>query len=214
MLSTAKSSTARNFRMVIEDETDFIHKVRNKFHRKRNHLAAIKVQAFARGVVVRRWYRPMRDMIVNAVTKIQNFLRMTWVRCHFKQYIRDLKYNSATTIQKFTKGFLAHKEWKDKMHKAIIDNLLEQFQHMKLKLQTDAQIRIGFAWRSYKRRKALRKAIKKKAKEGKAKKKAKKTVGGVASTLVRQVAQAMEQQPPKGKKTSPKASPKLSQTQV
>lgn len=54
----------------IDDEIDFIHKVRNIYLKKRNYEVATKIQAFCRGCLTRGWYREFYKDKVGKVIKI------------------------------------------------------------------------------------------------------------------------------------------------
>ena len=134
-------------------------------------------------------------------------MRMKWARRAFLKYIHDSRYNAAIRIQKYLKGYLIHKKWKDVLHDAVISRLSAHFRELKLKLHTDSQIKIRFAWRLHRRRKLLKKAKKKKQESGVKVKKGKKmrdSVGGLLQKQVSQLAEAIPQPRATIKKRSPK----------
>lgn len=53
VLSSTKTNVSKSSRLIIEDETDFIHKVRNRYFKKRNNDTASYLQAFVRGCLTR-----------------------------------------------------------------------------------------------------------------------------------------------------------------
>lgn len=170
-------------------------------------MAAAKIQAAARGFLTRCWYRRLYATQVGAAIRVQSMMRMKWARRRFLKYIHDVRYNSATCIQKFLKGYLIHKEWKQVMHESVINRLSAHFRELKLKLHTDSQIKIRFAWRLHQRRKQLKKAKRlKKEAAAKAKKQGKKIKAGLGSALAEEVARKVEEAAPprKGSKRSPK----------
>ena len=61
---------------IIEDEYDFIKKVKKKFIRKRNNEAATKIQSFMRGCITRSWARSYMQRKIGAVVKIQAYIKM------------------------------------------------------------------------------------------------------------------------------------------
>lgn len=69
-MASTKSSSRNAHKMVIADEADFIHKVRNKFCKRRNNMAAVLIQAAARGYITRCWYRRLYEAKVGAVIRV------------------------------------------------------------------------------------------------------------------------------------------------
>ena len=79
-------------KLTIDDEADFIHKVRNKYLFKRNHDAAIKIQSLARRFLVRCWYCRLYEKHVGAAIMLQKNMRMKLLRRKFLGYIDDSRY--------------------------------------------------------------------------------------------------------------------------
>ena len=74
--------------MTIRDEADFIHKVKNKYHKRVNNELATKIQAAARGWMARQWYKNYRMARMFLVIKIQSIFKRKMMR---KKYLRDLE---------------------------------------------------------------------------------------------------------------------------
>jgi hypothetical protein len=98
---------------------------------------------------------------------------MVVMRRKFKMTLQLVYYKSALRIQKFTKGFLVHRKFKEKIHRIVIDKMMVYFRKLRIELHTNSKIIIWHAWRLYKRRKAAKAEKKKKAAEAKAKKQGK-----------------------------------------
>ena len=56
-------------------------------------------------------------------------------------------------IQKYVKGYVVYKEWKEIVHNQIIDSMAEHFRKIRIQLQTNSQIRIRYNWFKYKKEK-------------------------------------------------------------
>ncbi len=82
--------------MTIRDEADFIHKVKNKYHRRVNNEMATKIQAAARGWIVRQWYKNYRMARMFLVIKIQSIFKRKMMR---KKYLRDLEARKQKSAQ-------------------------------------------------------------------------------------------------------------------
>lgn len=188
MASSRRLSTfTTTKKLVIEDEADFLHKVRNKYLQKRNDQAATKIQSLARSFLVRCWYRPYYAERRGAAVMLQKNVRMILYRRRFLDHLDATKCDAATRIQKYLKGFLTHRKYKEVLHETVIARLRQHFRELKLKLHTDAQIKIRFAWRLHKRRKTL-KTAKQKKKEAELKaKKTKKLKNDLRDAFMRQV---------------------------
>lgn len=66
-------------------------------------------------------------------------------------------------LQRYSRGYMTHKKYKNILHRAIIDRMMDHFHREKERLGLDLKIKLWFAWKLKKRRKAI-KAAKKKAK--------------------------------------------------
>lgn len=93
----------------IEDEVDFIFKVRNKWIHNRNHSNAIKIQTYVRMFLTKLKYRRMRAHRVGAVIYIQSFMRMHWMKRNFKKQVHTTKTTSMNLIKRILKGFRVHR---------------------------------------------------------------------------------------------------------
>lgn len=82
----------------IEDEVDFIFKVRNKYIQKVNYQNAVKLQSWMRMKVARKNYIEMRDRKVGAVRFIQQFMRMYWFKQVFMKNLQVTKEKSSKLI--------------------------------------------------------------------------------------------------------------------
>ena len=132
------NSNVKSNRLIIEDEADFIHKVRNRYFKKRNNETATRLQAFFRGCLTRAWYKKMRAYTVACIVRIQSFMRMKWARRAYLRRLATLYHNSALLLQRFSKGYLAAKVWKGILHRKVIDGITAHFRELKIKLHTNA----------------------------------------------------------------------------
>jgi len=132
------NSNTKSNRLIIEDEADFIHKVRNRYFKKRNNETATRLQAFFRGCLVRSWYKKMRAHTVTCIVRIQSFMRMKWARRAYLRRLAVLYHNAALLLQRFSKGYLAAKVWKGVLHRKVIDGITAHFRELKIKLHTNS----------------------------------------------------------------------------
>lgn len=76
-------------------------------------------------------------------------------------------------MQKFTRGYKVHREYKVKLHRFIVDYYVDYWKQLKIRNHTNLQVKLKYAYKNYKIKKA-KKAADKKKKEEEAKKKKKK----------------------------------------
>jgi len=118
-------------RLRIDNEYDFISKVKKKFIHKRNNANATRLQAFFRGALTRSWYKKMRTDKLSKIVFIQSWMRMKWIRRAYLQRLAIHYFKSAVMVQKHLKGYLTFKEWKETLHRAIIDRMTDHFKDMR-----------------------------------------------------------------------------------
>ena len=107
-----------------------------------------------------------------AAAMIQRNWRSTkWVRL-MNQLVSGRKSRKAVLIQKYMRGYKSRKDTVMMLKDSHLYNHLRYFDKLKADLLTDCQIKIRWAWKLYRRRKAIKKA--KAAKKGAKKKKGKK----------------------------------------
>lgn len=111
----------------IEDEVDFIFKVRNKYIQKVNFQNAVKIQSWLRMKFARRNYLIYRDKVVGAVRFIQQFMKMYWFKQVFMKNLKVTKEVSSKLIQRYLRGFTVHKMYKEVVHRNKIDALMTHF---------------------------------------------------------------------------------------
>ena len=137
----------------IKNEAEFILKVRNKYYRQINNRNATTIQAFVRGFLTRLKYKKFRNIRILSAIKIQAFIKMKLIRRLYLRMIRYMKEHSALIIQKYMKGYKVFQVLKDRLHRLVIDRMVNHFAHLKEGLYLDSQIKIRFAWKLYLRRK-------------------------------------------------------------
>ena len=80
----------------------------------------------------------------------------------YKTTQKLVQNKSASFVQKYLKGYKVHNEYREIIHRAKIDGLMNHYREIKKLMQTDSQIKIRYHWFKYKKRKAKRLAMEKK----------------------------------------------------
>jgi len=96
MSMTNQKLGSRKF--TIKDETDFIHKIRNRYILKKNNETAIFIQKNMKAALTRAWYKKYRGASVKAITSCQSILRMIWQRRKFRQILAIHYYRASLLI--------------------------------------------------------------------------------------------------------------------
>lgn len=139
----------------------------SKIEAARMLQAAIKIQRSwrfncRRKAEYREWLR--RDMAARMIQK--NYKASVWVRV-MNRLIRKRKEAMATRVQKYVRGFAAHKKAMQMKREEHLINNFVYFDEIRKAYLTDAQIKIRWAWRLKQRRKAIRLQKKREAEEAK-----------------------------------------------
>ena len=79
--------------------------------------------------------------------------------------VHDRKQNRATMIQKYLRGHVSRLQTLEVLKEVHLGSHLEYFAEMRRTVLDDFQIRVAYAWKRYKKRKAAKKAAKLKAQE-------------------------------------------------
>ena len=113
-------------------------------------LAAITIQRFTRGFLVRlRISRLLRERI-QAATVIQGYWRRYLRRTIVPKLLRSRKQAAATFIQRFVRGWKSfHQVDMERREKRLKENL-EYFQKIKNFMEESAQVKIRYYWLKYK----------------------------------------------------------------
>ena len=82
----------------IENEADFIFKVRNQYCWKKHSEAALKIQTWIRMQMMHNQYKKARDKIISSIKKIQHFMRMYWFKQLFMKNLQVTKQRSTFLI--------------------------------------------------------------------------------------------------------------------
>lgn len=160
------------------------HELHNYTYDEMRRLIAQRIENARIVAAVTRIQRAWRDYVARcsiagqlleknrAAAMIQRNWRATkWVRL-MNQLVASRKTRKAATIQKYMKGYKSRKDTVLMLKDSHLYNHLRYFDQMRLDLLTHCQIKIRWAWKLHKRRKAIKKA--KAAKKAKGKKKGKK----------------------------------------
>lgn len=127
-----------------------------------------------RGFLARRWTATYAARILKHVNRIQKFTRERRARLKYEAEREELEEKSTLIIQRFVKGYMVSRQWKEPVHRAIIDRMMVYFRKIRLIQHTNSQIIIRFAFKIYKRRKAIKAEKKRLKAEAAAKNKKKK----------------------------------------
>jgi hypothetical protein len=92
------NQTLTNKKFTIKDETDFIHKIRNRYILNKNNQTAIFIQKNMKAALTRAWWKKYRDTSVRAIIKCQSLLRMIWQRRRFRQLLAIHYYKASLLI--------------------------------------------------------------------------------------------------------------------
>jgi len=113
----------------------------------------------------------------------RNFRATRWVRL-MNQLVGTRTTRKATMIQRYMRGYKSRKDTVELLKDVHLSRHLVFFDKLKQDLLTDCQIKIRWAWKLHKRRKAIKKA-KKDKKKGKGKKKRRnEKVEAIATMLI------------------------------
>ena len=104
-----KTVTTRKF--TIKDETDFIHKIRNRYILNKNNQTAIFIQKNMKAALTRAWYKRYRHRSINAIIKCQSIMRMIWQRRRYRKMLAIHYYNASLLIQRMTKGYRVWRQY-------------------------------------------------------------------------------------------------------
>lgn len=113
-------------------------------------LAAITIQRFTRGFLVRLRISKLLRERISAATVIQGYWRRYLRRTIVPKLLRSRKQAAATFIQRFLRGWRSfHQVDMERREKRLKENL-EYFQKIKNFMEESAQVKIRYYWFKYK----------------------------------------------------------------
>jgi hypothetical protein len=86
------------------------------------------------------WYKTYRTITQKAACKIGATWRMYITRKKYREKLAKLYHESCMKIQRFTKGYMVFKKYKEVLHRKVIDKMMVHFRALKIKLHTNSKI--------------------------------------------------------------------------
>jgi hypothetical protein len=65
-------------------------------------------------------------------------MKMKWQRRKYLKFMHLRKKNASTMIQKYVKGYVVFKEYKEIVHNKIIDGMMDHFRKVKMKIDLNS----------------------------------------------------------------------------
>ncbi|CDW76574.1 UNKNOWN [Stylonychia lemnae] len=113
--------------------------------------AAEKIQSIYKMYKDRKKYLNIQKERLEATQKIKNM----WKKCRWHRLVRQMvqqrKHEAAMRIKTYLVGFLAKKQVKQELANKKLQESMQYFEKKKLEIQTDAQVKICYYWRRYKK---------------------------------------------------------------
>ena len=143
----------KKYKFQIEDEVDFIFKVKEKYVTKRNNIAATKIQAAWKCWSYRSNYLGMRDYVIGMAVKIQAFVRMRRIRRRYLMRLAYLYQRSTVRIQRFLKGYLVYKRYNGLKKDLAFNKMTSNIEALKYRHAGDLCVKLAYVWKKYSKRK-------------------------------------------------------------
>jgi len=86
------------------------------------------------------WYKTYRAIKQLSACKIAAAWKMYITQKKFKKTLAKLYHESCMKIQRFTKGYMVFKKYKEVLHRKVIDKMMVHFRALKIKLHTNSKI--------------------------------------------------------------------------
>ena len=145
--------------MEINDEVEFILKVRTQYIERRNNEGARKIQSIFKGIMCRVKYLKMRDFVVYHVIRIQTFYRMKLARRNYLRRLAILYFKSSIQIQQYVRGYMVYKKM-EVLKRNVSFNIMENaINQIKKKYARHLSIQVWYYFRKYMKNKAVRQAL-------------------------------------------------------